>query len=197
MDFTLGPDRQMLADTLGRFLSDRYDFAARQRIADSKTGFSRETWTDLAELGIAGALFSEAAGGFGGGGFDISVVFEALGRALVVEPFLGAAMAAPLLAERAEVAEQVIAGASLVAPALYEPQARYDAADVTTRAARTADGWVLSGAKAVVPQIEAADLLLISARTDEAAGLSLFLVAHDAPGVTIRGYPLIDGGRGG
>ena len=31
-------------------------------------------------------------GGFGGGGFDIAVVFESLGRGLVVEPFLDTLM---------------------------------------------------------------------------------------------------------
>ena len=44
----------------------------------------------FAELGAIGALFPEADGGFGGAGFDVAVVFEALGSGLVVEPFLGA-----------------------------------------------------------------------------------------------------------
>jgi alkylation response protein AidB-like acyl-CoA dehydrogenase len=43
-------------------------------------------YAQFAELGAIGALFPESEGGFGGAGFDISVVFEALGRGLVAEP---------------------------------------------------------------------------------------------------------------
>jgi len=201
MDFNHSDDRQMLADTLGRYLADRYDFETYKRIAASDAGFSRETWGALAELGIVGALFGEEAGGFGGTGFDISVVFEALGRALVVEPFLGTLMAGRLIADRTDLVEAVIAGTSILAFAHYEPQGRYDLTELTTTAVRAGDGWVLDGAKAVVPQLEAADHILVSACTDgglgKSAGLSLFLVPADAAGVAVRGYPMIDGGRGG
>ena len=201
MDFNHSDDRQMLADTLGRYLAQKYDFETYKRIAVSDSGFSRETWGALAELGIIGALFGEEAGGFGGSGFDISVVFEALGRALVVEPFLGTLMAGRLLADRHDLLEQVIAGTSILAFAHFEPQGRYDLTELATTAVRAGDGWVLSGTKAVVPQLEAADYILVSACTDgglgKSAGLSLFLVPADAAGVTVRGYPMIDGGRGG
>lgn len=201
MDFNHSDDRQMLADTLGRYLAQKYDFETYKRIAVSDSGFSRETWGALAELGIIGALFGEEAGGFGGSGFDISVVFEALGRALVVEPFLGTLMAGRLLADRHDLLEQVISGTSILAFAHFEPQGRYDLTELATTAVRAGDGWVLSGAKAVVPQLEAADYILVSACTDgglgKSAGLSLFLVPADAAGVTVRGYPMIDGGRGG
>ncbi len=201
MDFTHSDDRQMLADTLGRYLAQKYDFETYKRIAASDVGFSRETWAALAELGIVGALFDEAAGGFGGTGFDIAVVFEALGRALVVEPFLGTLMAGRLIGDRTALIERVIAGTSILAFAHYEPQSRYDLTELATTAVRTDDGWVLNGSKAVVPQLEAADQILVSACTDgglgKQAGLSLFLVPADAAGVVVRGYPLIDGGRGG
>ena len=47
-------------------------------------------WSRFAELGAIGALFPEADGGFGGAGFDVAVVFEALGGGLVGGAFLGA-----------------------------------------------------------------------------------------------------------
>src|SRR3546814_2082872 len=70
----------LLADSLGRYLSNRYAFETRNRIAFSEQGWSNEHWAALAELGITGALFSEKAGGFGGVGFDIGAVFEQLDR---------------------------------------------------------------------------------------------------------------------
>lgn len=88
MNFQHTEDRRMLADTLNRFITEQYDFETRDRIARSPEGFSADLWNRFAELGIVGALFDEADGGFGGGGFDIAVVFECLGRGLVVEPFL-------------------------------------------------------------------------------------------------------------
>ena len=88
MNFDLTEERQMLRDTLRRYLSDKYTTKVRNDILDSDSGMSGAIWGELAELGVIGALFTEDEGGFGGQGFDISVVFEELGRAGVVEPFL-------------------------------------------------------------------------------------------------------------
>ncbi|WP_454886693.1 acyl-CoA dehydrogenase family protein [Sphingomonas oryzagri] len=202
MDFHHSADRQMLADTLGRYLQQRYPIDARNRISGSEAGWSREHWAALAELGVVGALFGEEAGGFGGTGFDIAAVFERFGKALVVEPFLGTLMAGRALAKAGgqdALLGEVIAGATLVTFAHEEPQSRYDLPDVETRATRHGDGWSLTGTKAVVPQIEAADRILVSARIagepGDEAGIGLFLV--DKAGATLRGYPMIDGGRGG
>lgn len=198
MDFTPTPERQMLANSLGRLLADTYGMEQRHRIAGSDAGWSRQVWRDLAELGVVGALFAEGVGGFGGTGFDIAAVFEPLGRRLVVEPFLGALMAGRALASaggQERLTEEVVAGARVLAFAHQEAQGRHDLAVVASRAEREGDAWRLNGCKSVVPQIEAADRIVVSAST--ADGMELFLVDRDAEGVGVRGYPLIDGGRGG
>lgn len=191
----------MLADTLGRYLQQRYPISARHRISGSDEGWSREQWTALADMGVVSALFGEAAGGFGGAGFDIAAVFEQLGRALSVEPFLGTLMAGRALAKAggyADLLNGVIAGSAILAFAHDEPQSHYDLAEVATRAERSGSGWLLSGMKAVVPQLEAADHILVSARIgDGNEGIGLFLVPAAGAGIAARGYPLIDGGRGG
>ncbi|HSF92148.1 MAG TPA: acyl-CoA dehydrogenase family protein, partial [Paracoccaceae bacterium] len=92
MNFELTEERQMLQDSLRRFLKDRYTTTVRNRILKSDSGMSAEIWAELAELGVIGALFSKDHGGFGGKGFDLAVVFEELGRAGVVEPFLDTAV---------------------------------------------------------------------------------------------------------
>ena len=195
MDFSLGADRQLLTDTLRRFLAERYPIDRRHHISASAEGYSREVWAELAELGIPAALVDEASGGFGGSGFDVLAVFETLGRSLVVEPFLGLLMASRLLAGRSERLSAIVAGTELCTVALHERQGRYDLTNVLTRAERRGEGFSVSGSKAVVPQIGSATLLLVSAKT--AAGLSLFAIPRDAKGVKIDTYPLIDGGRGG
>ena len=204
MDFTPTDERRMLADTLGRYLATEYDFEARRRAMGARDGFSREAWRGMAELGVVGALFDEAAGGFGGAGFDIGTVFEALGRSIVVEPFLGTLLAGRLLAagrKHGDLLAAIIAGTTLATAALFEADGRYDAQRVTTRAERDGDGWVLTGTKAVVPMLETADVIVVSARMagqgDAEGEISLFAVRRDDPGVSVRGYGLIDGGRGG
>ena len=196
MDFTHSEDRRMLADTLGRYIADRYGMEARNRAAYGEAGYAPEHWRALAELGVVGALFDEAAGGCGGTCFDIMVVFEALGRGLVVEPFLGALMAGTALAaaggQEAALA-RIVSGEAVAAFAHEEPDSRYDLANVETRAEPVEGGWRLTGHKAVVPHGEAAALLVVSAWADGRP--SLFLIERGAAGLTVRGYPNIDGGR--
>ena len=83
MNFQHTEDRRMLADTLNRFVAEQYGFNTRDTIARSTAGFSADMWQRFAGLGVIGALFDEADGGFGGAGFDVAVAFEALGRGLV------------------------------------------------------------------------------------------------------------------
>ncbi len=204
MNFQHTEDRRMLADTLNRFISEQYGFDTRDKIARSSEGFSADMWRRFADLGVIGALFDEADGGFGGQGFDVAVVFEALGRGLVVEPFLdtlivGRALAhAGSEAQRARIAS-LIDGSQIAALAHDEPGSHYEAARVSTRAEKHGGGWLLQGAKGVVQHAEQADVLLVSARTSgsefDESGISLFLVPRDSEGVKVRGYRKIDGGR--
>ncbi len=205
MNFELTEERRMLQDTLRRFLSERHDSATRNVIAAGDEGPSAEIWSALADLGVIGALFPESRGGYGGEGFDIAVVFEELGRAGVVAPFLdtavlGGSLLAALGDDRQRgLLTQLIGGRLHLALAHYEPGSRYDMERVATTATATGDGVVLTGAKAVVVNAEAAGQLIVSAResgaVDDPGGISLFLVPPGSKGLRLRGYPLFHGGR--
>ena len=204
MNFEHTEDRRMLADTLNRFVSEQYGFETRTAIAYGEQGMSAELWAQFAELGAIGALFPEEVGGFGGAGFDVAVVFEALGRGIVVEPLLGALVVGRALAAAGNAAQKerlagLIDGSTIAALAHEEPGSHYELSRVSTQAVRSGDGWTLSGTKATVVQGERANLLLVSARTSGAVdaqdGISLFLVPADAAGVSVRGVTRIDGGR--
>ncbi len=204
MNFEHTEDRRMLADTLNRFIAEQIPTDVRNRIAYGEQGMDRALWTQLAELGAVGALFPEADGGFGGEGFDVAVVFEALGRGLVVEPFLGALVvgraltAAGTEAQKAQLAS-LIDGSTVAALAHDEAETHYELSRVATRAVRNGQGWTLSGTKAVVVQGVQADLLLVTARTagdvQDEAGISLFLVPATTAGITRRSCTRIDGGH--
>ena len=205
MNFEHTEERRMLADSLNRFIAERYDVETRNRIAATEQGFSTEMWQQFSELGVIGALVREEDGGYGGAGFDIAVVFEALGRGLVLEPLLGSAvLAAECISStgnvaQKEVLEQIVSAATIIAFAHDEPGAHYELARVGTTARRDGDGFVLDGNKAVVLAGDQAGLFVVSARTagnvDAEAGISLFLVPRDAPGLHVLGTPTMDGGR--
>lgn len=204
MNFQHSDDRRMLADSLNRFVAEQYAFETRDRIAKSPQGCSLELWRQFADLGVIGALFSEDDGGFAGGGFDIAVVFEALGRGLVVEPFLPTVLVGSAIAHVGNPAQkallaEIIGGTRIAGFAHGEPESQHALTQVNTRAKRVGASWQLDGAKAVVQHAELADVFVVSARSsgavDDEAGISLFLVPAGTPGLTLRGYPNIDGGR--
>ncbi|OIQ41053.1 MAG: pimeloyl-CoA dehydrogenase small subunit [Roseobacter sp. MedPE-SWde] len=208
MNFDLTEERQMLQDSLRRFLRDNQEaLRASTRLgnAENSLGFDAGIWTKLAELGVIGALFSEEEGGFAGAGFDLTTVFEELGRAGAVEPLLdtailGGGLIAALGTEtQKELVEQIIGGEVHLALAHGEPNSRYDLAQVETTAKAEGDDIILTGRKAVVINAEAADYLIVSAResgaTGDEEGISLFLVPRDSAGLTLRSYALLAGGR--
>ncbi len=206
MNFEHTEERRMLADSLRRLIAEQYGFEHRNQVIQSEAGMSRAMWQQLADMGVIGALLREADGGYGGGGFDIAVVFEEIGRGLLVEPLLGSAVlvgeaiaSAGTPAQKA-LLEQIIAGQTLAALAHDEADSHYELHHVTTRAEPQADGrWHLDGHKAVVLQAQAADLFLVSARSagadDDSAGISLFLVPAGTPGLQLQDSATIDGGR--
>jgi alkylation response protein AidB-like acyl-CoA dehydrogenase len=205
MNFEHTEERRMLADSLNRFIAERYGFEVRNKIAGSLEGYSPEMWNHFAELGAIGALMREEDGGFGGGGFDIAVVFEALGRGLVVEPLLASAVLAAEAIARAgndtqrAVLESIVDGSTIASFAHDEPGTHYELSRVSLMAKREGEGWALNGVKSVVALGEQAGVFVVSARTagavDEQNGISLFLVPAGTPGLTVQGTPTIDGGH--
>ena len=206
MDFNLTPEQQMLGDTVQRFLAEHYDFEARCRILRSEEGWSRAMWSRLAELGLLALQVPEEHGGIAPAPVETLLTMAALGKALVIEPYLPSALLATALvrdlgtaAQRDELLPALAAGERIAVPAHGEPGARYDLQRVATSARREARRWVLRGRKGVVLHAAAADVLLVSARTRGATtdevGVSLFLVPSDAPGLRLTAYPTIDGHR--
>ncbi len=199
MDFNLNEDRSMLRDTLEKFLRNEYPISKRLEIAASDAGYSPQMWQKFAELGILGALFDENVGGFGGTGDDIAVVFEQLGRALVVEPILSNTLLAGtiLASTKNQLVEKIITGETQVALAHGEPASRYDLRHVTTKAEQSGDTWLVTGEKSVVLGAGSADKIIVSARTfgEETSpnGISLFIIDPLANGVQLRSYSTIDG----
>ncbi|KUH82898.1 MULTISPECIES: acyl-CoA dehydrogenase family protein [unclassified Mycobacterium] len=191
MDFNLSKEQELLRDGLSKFLASRYDLESSRAAAKSGAGWQPEIWAGFAtELGILGAALPEDVGGIGGGPVEVMVIAEALGHALVVEPYVDTAVVAGGLLHRAggELAstllERIVDGTAIVALAATEEASGHNWAEVATRAERDGDEWVLRGSKIVAASAPLATHLLITART--ANGISLFAVDLESAGDAIE-----------
>src|SRR3979411_2459461 len=88
MDFDLSEEQRLLKESVDGLLNDSYDFDARKKYGAEKGGWSKAVWGKLAEQGLLGLPFAEDDGGFGAGAVETMIVMEAMGKALVLEPYL-------------------------------------------------------------------------------------------------------------
>ena len=206
MDFNFTEEQSMLRDTVASFLQDKYDFETRRKLISGESGWSADYWAAFAnELGILGAPFSEELGGLGGGPIENMIVMEEIGKALVVEPYLGTVVIGGGFlkhsghAGAADLIGGIIEGKTIFAFAYAEPKGRYNLAAIETTAKKDGAGWTLNGHKAVVIGAPFATHLIVTARTAggprDASGVSVFIVEKNAKGVTTRDYPTVDGQR--
>ena len=204
MDFDLSEEQRLLKDSVDGLLNDSYDFDSRKKYGAEKGGWSKSVWNKLAEQGLLGLPFSEDDGGFGAGAVETMIVMEALGKALLLEPYLATVVLGGGFIRRGGSAEQkaayipgIIDGSKTFAFAQLEKNSRYDLNDVATSAKKKGDGWVIDGEKFVVLNGESADTLVVTARTKggqrDTAGIGVFLVPGNAKGVSKKGYPTQDG----
>jgi pimeloyl-CoA dehydrogenase small subunit len=206
MDFELSEEQQLLKQTCERYFADHYQFESRKRYAHEPRGWSLIAWKQYADLGLLGVPFAEEYGGFGGGPVETMIVMEQIGRVLLLEPYLATVVLGGGFiqrggsdAQRAERLPKIAAGELSLSFAHAERQARYDLADVATTARRDGGAYVLDGAKTLVLHGDTAERFVVSARVSGAQtdrnGLALFLIEATAPGVSVRGYPTVDGLR--
>ncbi|MGY3448450.1 pimeloyl-CoA dehydrogenase small subunit [Bradyrhizobium sp. USDA 4353] len=204
MDFDLTEEQRLLKDSIDGLLADAYDFDKRKLYMKEKGGWSQAIWSKLAEQGLLGLPFSEEDGGFGAGGVETMIVMEAMGRALVLEPYLATVVLSGgflrhggSAAQKAKHLPGIIDGSKTFAFAQLEKQSRYDLFDVATSAKKKGEGYVIDGEKFVVLNGENADTLIVTARTSggqrDKLGIGVFIVPADAKGVTRKGYPTQDG----
>ncbi len=206
MDFDFSEDQLSLRDAVAKWVEKGFDFPRRHAIAKAG-GKTRDVYTELAELGLTGLAVPEAHGGMGFGPVEAMVVMEELGRGLVNAPLAAGALVAPALLAAAPDAVQaawlpkIASGEALVVLAQQERRARYALNKVEATAAKSGDGYTLSGHKTVVPAADEADAFIVTARlsgaADSTSGIGLFLVEKGAAGLTVQGYPTQDGARAG
>lgn len=202
MNFDFKEEQLQFADALKRWIGRDYGFEQRRAIIASRQGTSDAAWATLAELGMTALPVPEEQGGFDGTAVDLFVVMRELGRGLVVEPYFATVLGSRFLklgGAHGSLLEQVAQGSLKMACALGERQARHALPDIATRAESADGGWRLTGEKTAVVHGAEADVLVVPARSGggqrDEAGITLFAVPANSPGVQVSGYRTLDGQR--
>jgi alkylation response protein AidB-like acyl-CoA dehydrogenase len=198
MNFDFSDDQNQLRDAVQRWVDKGYSFERRRAIV-AAGGFSREAFTELAELGLCGLCVPESHDGLGMGPVEAMVVLEQLGAGLVLEPLAQCLMSSNVLSQFAPQAvqnqwlPQIASGKALVVLAQQERNTRYRLDICEAKAAPAHDEYALTAIKNIVPAGDQADAFLVPAMLD--GQQALFLVARTAPGVSTRSYRTQDGSR--
>jgi alkylation response protein AidB-like acyl-CoA dehydrogenase len=204
MALVLSEEQSMLRDSARGLISDKAPVSHLRQLRDTNdaTGFSRDLWKTFAEMGFSGLLVPESFGGSGLGCVEAGVVMEEIGRSLMPSPFLSTAVLAASALSRAGSAAQKsehlpkISAGTLLAALAIDEGAKHRPLRTKMQAARSGNGFRLNGAKALVVDGHAADLLIVAARTAGAAGeregLTLFLVDPKSKGIETERTTMVD-----
>ena len=206
MDFNFTDEQNMVRDGISRLVREQYDWDTRRGVIESEAGWRPELWAQLAELGMLAAPFSEDDGGFGGGATETMMIMEEFGKGLAVEPFVPSVVCAGGFlkhagssAQKEEYLAGIIGGEMVFAFAYAEPRGRYELSNLETTAKADGGDYVLNGHKAMVVGAPWATHFVVTARTSgnqrDESGISVFIVARDAAGVSQRDYGTVDGRR--
>jgi len=202
MQFELTEEQQQFADALRKWAERGYGFEHRQQVVRSRPGVDAQDWAALAELGLTALGVPADQGGLEAGGIEHLVAMQQMGRALLAEPLFATLWGTAFLrlaGGQEPLLERVAAGEARLACAVSEAGGRHEPQQVECRAVACDGGWQLAGTKSVVLHGAQADVLVVSARSSDAAdareGISLFVVQGDAVGVSRRDCATFDGLR--
>jgi alkylation response protein AidB-like acyl-CoA dehydrogenase len=186
MPLVLSEEARMVRETALDFFRERSPITALRKLRDDNdpTGFSRDLWRQMAELGWTGFLVDEEDGGSAFGMTGLAQVMEASGRTLTASPLLSTALlGASLLSQggtedqKAQYLPPLLAGEHIIALALEEGT-RHAPTQISTTATKDGTGYRLTGQKTFVLDGHIADTLIVAARTE--TGIALFLVPGEA-----------------
>ncbi len=165
-----------------------------------ESGFvPRDVLRHMGELGFLGVRYPEIHGGSAMDTLATAVLAEELGRStfggFAITVLVHTDMASPHLANAGSPEQQarwlpgVIAGTTITAVAVTEPDAGSDVAGIRTTARREGDHYVLNGTKMYITNGVHADLVFVAAKTNGAAkgsrGISIFAVERGTPGFSV------------
>lgn len=194
----------MLQESARSFLRSRVPVSHLRALRDSgePRPFLADTWQEMSAMGWPAIAIPEAHGGLGFGYTGLGIILQEAGRTLAPQPLLSSSMmaVAALLHggnedQKADLLPALASGSHLASLA-FDEGGQHQPAQVSTRASRTSNGFVINGRKRFVLDGTAADTLVVSARTGgkprDAAGISLFLLPANTAGVSVGPCQVLD-----
>ncbi len=190
-------EHTMLRDQICRFIAEKVIPHGEQWEEDGLT--PRAVLREMGDLGFFGIRYPEVHGGSGLNTLATVVLAEELGRStfggFAVTVLVHTDMASPHLVnagndvQMAKYMPGIIAGETITAVAVTEPDAGSDVAGIKTRAVRDGNDWVLNGSKMFITNGVHGDLFFVAAKTDSDAkgsrGITMFIVEKNMPGFRV------------
>lgn len=177
LNFDLGEAADMLRASVWSFAAT--EIAPRAAEIDRANQFPMDIWKKLGQLGVLGVTAAEEYGGAGMGYLHHVVAMEEISRA---SASVGLSYGAHsnlcvnqihrngTAAQKRKYLPKLIAGDHVGALAMSEPSSGSDVVSMRTHAVKKGDRWVINGGKMWITNGPDADVLVVYAKTDPAAG---------------------------
>ena len=204
MALILNEEQRLLKDTAKEFLASNAPVEALRKLRDDKdaTGYSKQLWGQMAELGWASIILPEKYDGLDFGFVGLGAMIEECGHQLTASPLFSTVVlgASALILGGSDQQKQdnlpaVAAGELTLALALEESH-HHNPANIALTATASDEGFQLNGDKVFVLDGHTADKLVVAARTSGNAGdtngITLFLVNAEAKGLSIQRTIMVD-----
>jgi isovaleryl-CoA dehydrogenase len=192
LNFDLGETADMIRDTVAGFA--QAEIAPRAEAIDRTNEFPRDLWPRLGALGLHGITVEEEYGGAGLGYTEHVIAMEEISRASASVGLSYGAHANLCVnqirrngthEQKQRYLPKLISGEHVGALAMSEPGAGSDVVGMRTRAEKKGDHYVLNGSKMWITNGPDAEVLVVYAKTDAAAGargITAFLIERGMPG---------------
>ena len=191
-DFGLGDNAAMIRDSVGRFADEV--IAPLAESVDREDRFPRDLWPQMGELGLHGITVPEADGGLELGYLEHVIAIEEVSRASASIGLSYGAHSNLCInqiarwgtdEQKARCLPKLISGEHVGALAMSEAGAGSDVVSMKLKADATDGGFVLNGSKFWITNGHEAEVLVVYAKTDAAAGskgITAFLVEKGMAG---------------
>ena len=194
-EFALGEDADAIRETTARFAAERIAPLARQ--VDESNAFPRQLWPEMGALGLHGITVEEDQGGLGLGYLEHVVAMEEVSRASASVGLSYGAHSNLCInqirrwgsdAQKRRYLPRLISGEHVGALAMSEAEAGSDVVSMRLKAEKRGDRYLLNGTKFWITNGPHAEVLVVYAKTDPAAGprgITAFLVEKGWPGFSV------------
>ena len=187
----------LIRSTARQYLAEHVDIERVRDLMMSDEGHDPDIWTEMADMGWTGLSIPEEHGGAGFGAVEMGVLLEEMGRTVTPGPFFASAVLATATVQQLATDEQrarllpaLASGERIGTLAIFESPRDWAPDNPSTKATRSGDGWMINGRKRTVLAGSTANLILVTARTDD--GVDVFGVDPDSDGLTIEREPALD-----